>query len=50
MDVVQDLLPENAPCNAVTEDSNATTETSSVNEKDQLPDSKGDLPNEDLSS
>ena len=41
--------PENAPCNAITEDRNADVETSSANENDQLLDPEGDLPNEEPS-
>ena len=43
------MFPENAPCNAITEDDNAATETSSANEKGQPLDPKGDLPNKDPS-
>ena len=49
MDVVQDLFPQNAPCNAITEDGNVATETFSANEKNQPLDPKGDLPNEEPS-
>ncbi|XXG53269.1 hypothetical protein AAC387_Pa03g1386 [Persea americana] len=49
LDVVQDLFSKNAPCDAITEDSNATSETFSANEKDQRLDPKGDLPNEEPS-
>ncbi|XXG47282.1 hypothetical protein AAC387_Pa02g1950 [Persea americana] len=44
-----DLFPENAPCNAITEDGNAAAETFSANEKDQPLDLEGDLPNEEPS-
>ena len=49
LDVIQDLFPENAPCNAITEDGNAAAETFSANEKDQHLDPEGDLPNEEPS-
>ena len=46
LDTVQDLFPENALCNAITEDDNAATDMSSTNERDQPLDLEGDLPNE----
>ena len=49
LDAIQNLFPENAPCNAITENSNAEAETSSINENDQPLDPEGDLPNEDPS-
>ena len=49
LEAVQDLFPENASCNAIVEDANAVTETSSENEKDQPLDPEGDLPNEEPS-
>ena len=49
LDVVQDLFPENAPCNAITEDGNAAAEMFSANEKDQPLNPEGDLPNEEPS-
>ena len=47
LDAVQDLFPDNAPCNAITEDDNAAAEIFSANEKDQPLDPEGDLPNEE---
>ncbi|MBY3556007.1 retroviral-like aspartic protease, partial [Modestobacter lapidis] len=49
LDAVQDLFPENAPCNTITEDVNVDAESSSANEKDQPLDPEGDLPNEEPS-
>ena len=46
MDVVQDLLSENAPFNAITKDDNVDAKTSSANEKDQPLNPEGDLSNE----
>ncbi|WP_170284066.1 hypothetical protein, partial [Flagellimonas olearia] len=36
LDAVQDLLPENAPCNTITEDGNSAADTSPVDENDSL--------------
>lgn len=46
LEVVQDLFPENAPCNAITEDGNAAAEAFSANEKDQPLDPEEGLPKE----
>ena len=49
LDAVQDLFPENAPCNAITEDGNAAVEASSATEKDETLNPEGDLPNKEPS-
>ncbi|KAJ8620217.1 hypothetical protein MRB53_028746 [Persea americana] len=43
----EDLLPENAPCNAITEDGNAAAEAFSANGEDQALEPEGGLPKEE---
>ncbi|KAJ8644136.1 hypothetical protein MRB53_005884 [Persea americana] len=43
----QDLFPENAPCNAITEDDNAAVEVFSANGEDQPLEPEGGLPKEE---
>ena len=47
MEVVQDLFPENAPCNAITEDGNAAAEAFSANQEDQPLEPEEGLPKEE---
>ncbi|XXG73202.1 hypothetical protein AAC387_Pa07g2161 [Persea americana] len=47
LEVVQDLFPENAPCNAITEDGNATAKAFSANGEDRPLEPKGSLPKEE---
>ncbi|XXG88145.1 hypothetical protein AAC387_Pa12g0394 [Persea americana] len=47
LEAVQDLFPENAPCNAITEDGNAAIEAFSVNQEDQPLEPEGGLPKEE---
>ncbi|XXG47644.1 hypothetical protein AAC387_Pa02g2257 [Persea americana] len=49
LEVVQDLLPENAPCNTITEDGNTAAEVFSANQEDQPLDSEEGLPKEEPS-
>ena len=47
LEAVKDLFPENAPCNAITEDGNATVEAFSENMEDQPLEPEGGLPKEE---
>ena len=47
LEAVQDLFPENAPCNAITEDSNAAVEAFSTNKEDQPLEPEEGLPKEE---
>ncbi|XXG82931.1 hypothetical protein AAC387_Pa10g0803 [Persea americana] len=47
LEAVQDLFPENALCNAITEDDNAAAEAFSVNGEDQPLEPEGGLPKEE---
>ena len=47
LEAVQDLFPENAPCNAITEDGNAAAKAFSANGEDQLLEPEGGLPKEE---
>ena len=47
LEAVQDLFPENAPCNAITEDGNAAAEAFSANGEDQPLEPEGGLPKEE---
>ncbi|XXG47440.1 hypothetical protein AAC387_Pa02g2086 [Persea americana] len=47
LEVVQDLFPENAPCNAITEDGNAAAETFLANWEDQPLEPEWGLPKEE---
>ncbi|XXG41999.1 hypothetical protein AAC387_Pa01g2358 [Persea americana] len=47
LEAVQDLFPENAPCNAITEDGNAATEAFLANQEDQSLEPEGGLPKEE---
>ncbi|XXG53350.1 hypothetical protein AAC387_Pa03g1453 [Persea americana] len=44
---VQDLFPENAPCNTITEDDNAVAEVFSANQDDRPLEPEGGLPKEE---
>ncbi|XXG85708.1 hypothetical protein AAC387_Pa11g0742 [Persea americana] len=47
LEAVQDLFPENAPCNAITEDGNAAAEAFSANGEDQPLEPERGLPKEE---
>ncbi|KAJ8624407.1 hypothetical protein MRB53_032937 [Persea americana] len=47
LEAVQDLFPENTPCNAITEDGNTATEAFSANQEDQPLEPEGGLPKEE---
>ncbi|XXG73237.1 hypothetical protein AAC387_Pa07g2189 [Persea americana] len=47
LEAVQNLFPENTPCNAITEYGNAAAEAFSVKREDQLLEPKGGLPKEE---
>ncbi|XXG62961.1 hypothetical protein AAC387_Pa05g1244 [Persea americana] len=47
LEAVQDLFPENAPCNAITEDGNAAVEAFSTNGEDRPLEPEGGLPKEE---
>ncbi|KAJ8615169.1 hypothetical protein MRB53_034541 [Persea americana] len=47
LEAVQDLFPENAPCNAITEDGNVAAEAFSANGEDQPLEPEGGLPKEE---
>ncbi|KAJ8617443.1 hypothetical protein MRB53_013629 [Persea americana] len=47
LEAVQDLLPENAPCNAITKDGNATAKVFSANGEDRPLEPEGGLPKEE---
>ncbi|XXG82708.1 hypothetical protein AAC387_Pa10g0606 [Persea americana] len=47
LETVQDLFPENAPCNAITEDGDSAVEAFSENQEDQPREPEGGLPKEE---
>ena len=47
VDAVQDLFPENAPCNAIIEDGNVAAEVFSANGEDRPLEPEGGLPKEE---
>ena len=47
LEAVQDLIPENAPCNTITEDDNAAVEVFSTNGEDRPLEPQGGLPKEE---